>query len=85
MREKAVDGRFCGPVLSAHGKAFRFPRTYILQCEVKNKKNVEESLQLYIQEEILEGDNKYLCAQCDRKVDAAKRCVKPELLKSCPH
>jgi ubiquitin carboxyl-terminal hydrolase 34 len=54
-----------------------FP-AHLLQCEVKNKKNVEESLQLYIQEEILEGDNKYLCAQCDKKVDAAKRCVTRE-------
>lgn len=43
------------------------------QCEVKNKKSVDESLQLYIKEEVLEGDNKYLCAQCDKKVNAAKR------------
>ena len=46
---------------------------YFSQCEVKNKKSLDESLQLYIKEEVLEGDNKYLCAQCDKKVNAAKR------------
>lgn len=53
-------------------KTFQYSIIYT-QCEVKNKKNIEESLQLYIQEELLEGDNKYLCAQCDKKVNAAKR------------
>ncbi|KAG9286507.1 hypothetical protein G9A89_014673 [Geosiphon pyriformis] len=50
---------------------------FAIQCEVKNKKNVEESLQLYVEGEILDGDNKYFCDKCDMKVDAIKRvCIK---------
>ncbi|CAG8541215.1 3475_t:CDS:10 [Ambispora gerdemannii] len=48
-----------------------------IQCEVKNKKNIEESLQLYVEGEIMDGDNKYYCEMCGRKVDAIKRaCIK---------
>ncbi|KAF9310793.1 hypothetical protein BG003_008108 [Podila horticola] len=50
---------------------------FSIQCEVKNKKSLEESLQLYVQGEILDGDNKYKCSSCDKHVDAIKRaCVK---------
>ncbi|KAF9957098.1 hypothetical protein BGZ72_002145 [Mortierella alpina] len=46
---------------------------FSIQCEVKNKKTLEESLQLYVQGEILDGDNKYKCSGCDKHVDAIKR------------
>ncbi|KAG0045590.1 hypothetical protein BGZ83_009224 [Gryganskiella cystojenkinii] len=50
---------------------------FSIQCEVKNKKSLEESLQLYVQGEILDGDNKYKCSTCDKHVDAIKRaCIK---------
>ncbi|KAF9939593.1 hypothetical protein BGZ65_010060 [Modicella reniformis] len=50
---------------------------FSIQCEVKNKKTLEESLQLYVQGEILDGDNKYKCSSCDKHVDAIKRaCIK---------
>jgi len=54
-----------------------------LQCEVKNKKNVHESLQTYVQGEVLDGDNKYFCDTCSRHVGAVKRaCVQvlPDVL-----
>eukprot|EP01103_Thecamoeba_quadrilineata_P011019 TRINITY_DN2539_c0_g1_i2.p1 TRINITY_DN2539_c0_g1~~TRINITY_DN2539_c0_g1_i2.p1 ORF type:complete len:2405 (-),score=378.30 TRINITY_DN2539_c0_g1_i2:956-7465(-) len=47
---------------------------YTLSLEIKNKKNIEESLDLYVEGDMLEGDNKYFCGQCSRKVDALKRC-----------
>ncbi|KAF9091841.1 hypothetical protein BGX23_004831 [Mortierella sp. AD031] len=51
--------------------------SFSIQCEVKNKKTLEESLQLYVQGEILDGDNKYKCSTCDNHVDAIKRaCIK---------
>ena len=47
-----------------------------LSLEVKGKRNLAESLQAYIQGDLLSGDNKYECAQCNKKVDAVKRvCV----------
>ena len=56
---------------------------FVLQCDVKGKRDIEESLQAYVQGEMLDGDNKYHCAQCQKKVNAVKRaCVKelPETL-----
>ncbi|RUS28882.1 hypothetical protein BC938DRAFT_481322, partial [Jimgerdemannia flammicorona] len=62
---------------------------FVIQCEVKNKKNVAESLQLSVEGEVLDGDetvenrcsafldNKYFCAKCGKHVDAIKRsCIK---------
>jgi ubiquitin C-terminal hydrolase len=50
---------------------------FILSLEVKNKRSVLESLQLYVEGEMLEGDNKYFCAECKEKRRTLKRvCVK---------
>ena len=44
---------------------------------VKNKKSLHESLTAFIQGDMLEGDNAYFCAKCDKKIDTLKRtCVK---------
>ncbi|KAG9232040.1 ubiquitin C-terminal hydrolase-like protein [Amylocarpus encephaloides] len=48
-----------------------------IQCDIKGKSCLQESLQAYVDGEIMEGDNKYKCSQCDRHVDAVKRaCLK---------
>ncbi|KAJ2899014.1 Ubiquitin carboxyl-terminal hydrolase 34 [Zalerion maritima] len=48
-----------------------------IQCDIKGKTNLQESLQAYVDGEIMEGDNKYKCSTCDRHVDAVKRaCLK---------
>ncbi|KAI0969306.1 hypothetical protein F4678DRAFT_439977 [Xylaria arbuscula] len=48
-----------------------------IQCDIKGKSSLEESLQAYVDGEIMEGDNKYKCSSCDRHVDAVKRaCLK---------
>ncbi|PYH45847.1 putative ubiquitin C-terminal hydrolase [Aspergillus saccharolyticus JOP 1030-1] len=48
-----------------------------IQCEIKGKATLEESLQAYVEGEIMQGDNKYSCTSCDRHVDAVKRaCLK---------
>lgn len=48
-----------------------------VSLQVKNKKNITESLQSFIQGEMLEGDNAYLCEKCDKKVPTLKRvCIK---------
>lgn len=40
---------------------------------VKNKKSIDESLSAYIEGEMLDGDNMYLCDKCDKKVPTLKR------------
>eukprot|EP01087_Luapelamoeba_hula_P004813 TRINITY_DN1477_c2_g1_i2.p1 TRINITY_DN1477_c2_g1~~TRINITY_DN1477_c2_g1_i2.p1 ORF type:complete len:2138 (-),score=282.67 TRINITY_DN1477_c2_g1_i2:109-6522(-) len=47
---------------------------FALSLDIKNKKNITESLELYVQGDVLEGENKYACSQCNDKVDALKRC-----------
>ncbi|PLB47101.1 ubiquitin carboxyl-terminal hydrolase [Aspergillus steynii IBT 23096] len=48
-----------------------------IQCDIKGKANLEESLQAYVEGEIMQGDNKYSCTSCGRHVDAVKRaCLK---------
>ncbi len=48
-----------------------FFQSIILQ--VKNKRNIEESLDAFIHGEMMEGDNSYNCERCDKKVSALKR------------
>lgn len=48
-----------------------------IQCDIKGKANLEESLSAYVEGEVMQGDNKYLCSSCERHVDAVKRaCLK---------
>ncbi|KJR88706.1 uncharacterized protein SPSK_06843 [Sporothrix schenckii 1099-18] len=48
-----------------------------IQCDIKGKTSLQESLRAYVEGEIMEGDNKYNCSSCDRHVDAIKRaCLK---------
>ncbi|KAH6668875.1 ubiquitin C-terminal hydrolase-like protein [Halenospora varia] len=48
-----------------------------IQCDIKGKTSLQESLQAYVDGEVMEGDNKYKCSTCDRHVDAVKRaCLK---------
>ncbi|KAJ5286999.1 hypothetical protein N7478_002685 [Penicillium angulare] len=48
-----------------------------IQCDIKGKAGLEDSLQAYVEGEIMQGDNKYSCTACGRHVDAVKRaCLK---------
>ncbi|KAJ9326994.1 hypothetical protein DTO027B3_2234 [Paecilomyces variotii] len=48
-----------------------------IQCEIKGKASLEDSLKAYVEGEIMQGDNKYSCTSCGRHVDAVKRaCLK---------
>ncbi|KAK1751703.1 ubiquitin carboxyl-terminal hydrolase 34 [Echria macrotheca] len=48
-----------------------------IQCDIKGKSSLYESLQAYVDGEIMEGENKYKCGTCNRHVDAVKRaCLK---------
>ncbi len=39
-----------------------------LSLDVRGKSTLEESLDLYVQGELMEGDNQYLCEEAGRKV-----------------
>ncbi|CAG7920692.1 unnamed protein product [Penicillium olsonii] len=48
-----------------------------IQCEIKGKASLEDSLRAYVAGEVMQGDNKYSCTSCERHVDAVKRaCLK---------
>lgn len=46
---------------------------FSVSVEIKNMKNIEESLKLFVQGELLEGNNAYRCDKCNTKVDTLKR------------
>ncbi|KAH3756594.1 Ubiquitin carboxyl-terminal hydrolase 34 [Pelomyxa schiedti] len=49
---------------------------YSLSVEIKNKKNIQEALNLFIEGELLAGDNAWKCETCNKRVDTLKRaCV----------
>ena len=51
--------------------------SFTVSLDTKNKNNILEALELYVQGEMLEGDNAYMCTKCDKKVDALmRRCIK---------
>ncbi|KAK2624650.1 hypothetical protein QTJ16_005843 [Diplocarpon rosae] len=48
-----------------------------IQCDIKGKSTLKQSLEAYVEGEVMEGDNKYKCSTCDRHVNAVKRaCLK---------
>jgi len=50
-----------------------------LSVDVQNKNCLDESLQLFVQGDMLDGDNKYFCDRCQKKVSAIKRCCVGQL------
>ena len=46
-----------------------------------NKKNIYEALDLYVKDDILEGENKYFCDKYEKKIKVKKRCC----IKSLPN
>ncbi|KAI9737096.1 MAG: hypothetical protein M1834_000686 [Cirrosporium novae-zelandiae] len=50
-----------------------------IQCDIKGKGSLEESLRAYVEGEIMQGDNKYKCEACNRFVNAVKRACMKEI------
>ena len=46
-----------------------------ISVQVKDKHSVMESLQSFVEGEMLEGDNAYFCDKCEKKRDTLKRCT----------
>ena len=45
-----------------------------VSLSVKNKNSIKESLDSFVEGEMLEGDNAFYCEKCDKKVNTLKRC-----------
>ena len=45
-----------------------------INLQVKNKHSIRESLEAFVEGEMLEGDNAYYCEKCEKKVNTLKRC-----------
>ena len=45
-----------------------------INLQVKNKHSIQESLESFVEAEMLEGDNAYYCEKCKKKVNTLKRC-----------
>ena len=67
------------PDLPYHGE--REEAYLTVSLDIKNKKSIEEALDMYIKGDILEGDNKYFCEKYDKKIKVMKRCC----IKSLPN
>ena len=74
-------GKVCNQVISKECDhvSENFEDFYTISVAVKGKNSLSESLDLYVECDILEGDNKYECSKCSAKVDALKRCCISEL------
>ena len=46
---------------------------FALSLVVKHKSSLQESLSAFVEPDVLDGENKYHCDQCDAKVAAEKR------------
>ena len=48
-----------------------------IQCDIQGKTSLIDSLNAYVEGEVMEGDNRYSCTSCGSYVDAVKRaCLK---------
>ena len=45
-----------------------------MSLSVKNKNSIKDSLESFVEGEMLEGDNAYYCEKCEKKVNTLKRC-----------
>ena len=63
----------CEPEFPYNGESEE--QFYRISLDIKHKKTLAEAMDLYIKEDILDGDNKYFCDQHDRKITAKRRCL----------
>eukprot|EP00004_Rigifila_ramosa_P006247 TRINITY_DN1692_c0_g1_i1.p1 TRINITY_DN1692_c0_g1~~TRINITY_DN1692_c0_g1_i1.p1 ORF type:complete len:3114 (-),score=719.02 TRINITY_DN1692_c0_g1_i1:25-8475(-) len=65
--------QFCGRGQGCTHVSEKEDPCYALSLDVKGKTDITQSLDLFVEGDMLNGDNKYSCSQCNQKVDALKR------------
>ncbi|CAN0216357.1 unnamed protein product, partial [Ectocarpus sp. 12 AP-2014] len=77
LLQHVFGGQLCNQLIGAEAVcphvSERQEDFFVLGLDVKGKRSITESLQLYVEGEVLAGDNKFLCAQCNEKRDTLKR------------
>jgi ubiquitin C-terminal hydrolase len=53
-----------------------------ISLDIKNKRSIEEALDLFTKGEVLEGENKYYCEDHDKKISIIRRCSLKKLPKN---
>lgn len=53
-----------------------------ISLDIKNKRTIEEALDLYVRGEVLEGENKYLVEKYNKKISILRRCSIKKLSKT---
>lgn len=84
-QEKTIQYHFGGKLASemiCKGCPHQYERSepfLSIGVPVKNKRTLQEGLSAFVQGDMLEGDNAYFCAKCDKKIDTLKRYSVKEL------
>ncbi|CAM9266774.1 unnamed protein product, partial [Scytosiphon promiscuus] len=77
LLQHVFGGQLCNQLIGAEAVcphvSERQEDFFVLGLDVKGKRSITESLQLYVEGEVLAGDNKFLCAKCNEKRDTLKR------------
>ena len=81
LTQKYFSGKLCNQIISKECKHVSETEEgfFNLGLAIKGKKNIIEALELFIEGDPLEGENKYDCSQCQKKVDAKKRACLQDL------
>ena len=68
-------GKVCNQIISQDCShvSEKLEDFFTISVAVKGKSNLLDSLELFVEGDKLEGENKYECTQCDSKVEALKR------------
>ena len=64
---RACSGHGQGPGTYQQGMTSRAPQ---VSLDVRGKRSLEDSLDFYVQSELMEGENQYLCEEAGQKVCA---------------
>ena len=77
MLKQSVGGVFCNEIKSMEKDypylGEREENFLSLTLDIKNKRRLQDALDMYVKPDILDGENKYHCEKYDRKLDARKR------------
>jgi ubiquitin C-terminal hydrolase len=77
LLKKCFEGKTVNQIIPVGGSCPHYSEReepfYHISLEVKNKLNIQQSLDMFVRSDLLEGDNAYLCEKCGKKVSAAKR------------